>query len=67
LKVSLELLNAIDHTNRNEKEGQEVRREIGESTLDEGNPAALDKYNVFQLAKQHSILTTISSQIDVTL
>jgi hypothetical protein len=42
-KVFLELLNAIGHTNRNGKEGQEVRREIGEGTLDEGNPATLEQ------------------------
>jgi hypothetical protein len=63
----LELLNVIGHTSKNGKERQEVSRKIGEGTLDKGNLATLDKYNFFQLVKRRSILTTISSQIDLAL
>jgi hypothetical protein len=66
-KVSLKLLNTVSHMSRNGKNRHEIRREVGECTLDEGNLAPLDKYNFCQLAKRCSILTTISSQMDVAL
>jgi len=40
-KVSLKLLNTVSHMSRNEKNRHEIRREVGECTLDEGNPSTL--------------------------
>jgi hypothetical protein len=61
-KVSLKLPKMVGHTNRNGEERQEIRREVGECTLDEGNPSTLGQIQPLPIG-----LTTLHINHDIIL